>query len=271
MRRRIVDLHYGAIEDPDQERDLRAHLDSCEACSAESDALARLTSALRADEAFPRESEVDWNAFARRTVARSVAQGAGPAGVVRRWVGSLLRPTTVSITPAWAGAAAIILLAGVALLGYSFRPGPAGPDLPATTATALVMLPEENLDRLAVNLARRNTTQYLRETRAVLITLLDVEIGCNEETVDITAERAKAMDLLRRQRLVAAELGRVPLIRAREVTEDLQNLLLEIATLADCTPSGDIETLRQVVDQRQILVRMELLTQELARRGGSDV
>jgi hypothetical protein len=131
------------------------------------------------------------------------------------------------------------------------------------------MVPEENLDILAVRLARRNTAQYLTDTRAVLITLLDVEMGCDKDKVDITAERARALELLRRQRIVATELGRVPLSRAKDVTEDLQQLLLEISSLADCAPTGDIQTLRDVVEKRQILVRMELLTQELARRGAT--
>ncbi len=274
MRPLIVDRLYGAIDRPEEDRALRDHLASCTSCASEDAALRRLTAALRVEEAFPREAEVDWNAFARRTVSRAVREQGGAWRAVLRGLAALGRPTTVSFTPAWAGAAALVMLIGVALLGYSLRPGPAAPGGTMTTgptAGTQVIIPEESLDRLAVNLARRNTAQYLRETRSVLITLLDLEIGCNEDAVDISAERAKAMELLRRQRLVAVELGRVPLMRARDVTEDLQTLLLEISSLADCTPSGDIETLRQVVDQRQILVRMELLTQELARRGGADV
>jgi len=274
IRELIIDAHYGLIDQPADERRLRDHLASCSRCEAERENLVRLTSALRGDEAFPDEAPVDWDAFARRTVARAIPRHRGASGPLARWFAPLLRPTTISITPAWAGAAAMVVLVGVALAGYSLRPaGPAGPAGPVADGTnaSLVMVPEESLERLSVNLARKNTAQYLRETRAVLITLLDVEIGCSEDSVDISVERAKAIELLRRQRLVATELGRMPLARAREVTEDLQNLLLEISSLADCTPSGDIETLRRVVEKRQILVRMELLTQQLAREGMTHV
>ena len=46
---------------------------------------------------------------------------------------------------------------------------------------------------------------------------------------------------------------------------------MEISTLADCTRDADIQTLRDVVEKRQILVRMELLGQELVRREAANV
>lgn len=128
-------------------------------------------------------------------------------------------------------------------------------------------MPQDNLDHLSVNLARNNTARYLNETRAVLVTLLDVNIPCDAEKVDISLERAKAVELLRRQRLIAAELRRMPLSRAEGVCNDLEGLLLEIASLGDCTRDEEIRTLRDAVEKRQILVRMELLSQELARGG----
>ena len=74
------------------------------------------------------------------------------------------------------------------------------------------------------------------------------------------------MALLRRQRLIAAELERVPLARAQDVCNELERLLVEISTLADCARDDELQTLRDVVEKRQILVRMELLSAELARR-----
>ena len=262
----IVDHRYGVIDDREQARALREHLDSCSACAAASVALGLLGSSLRAHEAFPQEASVDWDAFSRRTIARAVAP-VESAGGWRALLGVFTRPMTISFTPAWA-AAGLLVVSGLALATWSLLPVTA-PQTPTPVPVAdHALVPDENLDLLAVNLARRNTAQYLRDTRSVLITLLDVEVGCDKDSVDITAERAQALELLRRQRLVAVELSRSPLSRAQDITEDLQQLLLEISSLADCAPAGDIQTLRDVVEKRQILVRMELLTQELARRGG---
>lgn len=263
MQDRLIDLHYGLL-DGAGEREMRAHLSGCSGCAAALADLERLTGALRAEEAFPREAEVDWGGFARITVARAVASE-------RSWLPRFRNPFASPVRPAWALAASLVVVAVIALAVSNLAPPL---DSPLTDAggpdVAGVLVPQDNLDHLTVNLARQNAARYLRETRAVLVTLLDVNIDCEKGKVDITAERAKATELLRRQRLIAMELNRLPLARAQDVCGDLERLLLEISSLADCARDEEITTLRDVVEKRQILVRMELLSQDLARsQGGS--
>ena len=280
MHDQLVDLHYGMLA-PEEEKAIRDHVVSCAVCAAEVETIRTLMGALRADEAFPRESEVNWEAFARVTVARAVAPGTAATispvsddmPLWHRLFQSLTRPMTVSFSPAMA-AISVALLIGAGVTVYQFMPsGTPGQaiDNHQHTPVAVILVPEESLNQLTVNLARNNTARYLDETRAVLLTLMEVPIGCDDETVDITEERVRAARLLRRQRLVATELGRLPLARAKDVTSDLQQILLEISSLADCTRDEEIQTLRDVVEKRQILMRMELLSEELKRRGASHV
>ena len=265
VRDALVDLHYGLLaeEDPARERLCREHLAGCAACSKELAELQLLLGALRAEEAFPEESRVDWNRFSRVTVQRATA---GRKTFSQTLVG-LLQGLVPAPAPAWAAAAALVVAAGLAVVGYNMLPS-GQPQAPAQAAAGSeIVMPESNIENLTVNLARQNTARYLNETRAVLVTLLDVPIHCDKKgKVDVSAERTKAMELLRRQRLVATELSRLPLARAQEVCSDLEHLLLEISTLADCARDDEIQTLRDVVEKRQIFVRMELLSQELARR-----
>ena len=254
---RLIDWRYGLL-DEDEGRELRSHVDGCADCTAELGRIETLLGALRAEEAFPREGEVDWGDFRRTTVQRATASSEGLAG----WLGRLFAAPT---RPVWAAAAVLVVVGGLTMLSQGLlAPGPQ-PEKPA----ARVLFSEDNLDHLTVNLARKNTAQYLNETKAVLVTLLDVNIECDKSGVDVTAERAKAMELLRRQRMIAGELNRLPLARAQEVCDDLERLLMEISTLGDCTPDEEIRTLRDVVEKKQILVRMELLSQQLARGGAS--
>jgi len=264
----IVDLLYGLLS-PEEQRLCRDHLASCAGCAAERDRLEAMMSALSVEEAFPRLDEVDWAAFARRTVRLAVEADAAPSGVAR-WLAGLGGMLRLPASPAWAAAAALLLIGTVAVTVYTVMPLIDSPEGPAGPAPAEVAMSPEGLDNLTVNLARQNTASYLRETQAVLVTLLDVNINCDKDKVDISAERAKATLLLRRQRLIADELNRLPLARAQDVCDDLERLLREISTLADCTRSDEIQTLRDVVDERQILVRMELLSQELERQRGRD-
>ncbi len=264
---RMIDLHYGLLDQDDAEA-CRRHAASCPDCAARLDSLQLLGAALRAERAFPREQEVNWDAFARRTVRRALSEPE-PAG----WMAGL---RALFFAPAWpAGrqwalaAAGLVAAAGLSITTYLMLPTLSGPAPQQAQAAAEIGMSEDNLDNLTINLARQNTTRYLNETRAVLVTLLDVNIDCGRDKQDVSVEKAKAMELLRRQRLIAAELQRMPLARAEEVCSDLQRLLLEISSLADCTRADEIRTLRDIVEKKQILVRMELLSQQLARHGGT--
>jgi hypothetical protein len=163
----------------------------------------------------------------------------------------------------------MVAVGALGIAAYLMLPAPAGPEPRPPMMADDIGMSEDNLDNLTINLARQNTTRYLNETKAVLVTLLDVNIDCGKDKQDISVERAKAMELLRRQRLIAAELERMPLARAEDVCSDLQRLLLEISSLADCTRADEIRSLRDIVEKKQILVRMELLSQQLARHGGT--
>lgn len=267
FRETLIDRRYGLLAEASPESEAaRRHLANCDVCASDEANLSRLLGSLRPDEAFPRERDVDWDSFARRTTALALAheQQARRFRLLAGGAGRVL--STLVARPLWSAAAALIVTAGLSLLLYQSVQPPRVAAIPAVEES--VFVPEGNIDHLTVNLARSNTARYLMETRAVLVTLLDVGIDCDKDKVDISAEKAKAMDLLRRQRLVANELNRLPLQRAQDVCGDLERLLLEIASLGDCTRDDEIQTLRDVVEQRQILVRMELLSQELATRGG---
>lgn len=273
VRERLIDLHYGWLEaeEPSVAEACRRHLAGCGTCAAELETLSLLDGSLRAEEAYPRESEVRWETFARRIVERATAPAPGAGARIAAALRALMPKAPASgwgLRPAWVAASLLVVTGAVAAM-MMMSNGEVG--TPEGGPAARVEMPEGNIDNLTVALARQNTERYLNETRAVLVTLLDVNIHCEKGRVDVSAERAKATELLRRQRLVAAELNRLPLARAQDVCSELERLLLEISTLADCTRDDDIQTLRDVVEKRQILVRMELLTQELARRSASHV
>ena len=271
MHEVLTDLHYGLL-DAEAERAARLHVSSCEACAAAYAGLTLLTGALRADEAFPRENDVNWDQFARATVRRAMEP---QPSVVSTWAERLRRLVPAPV-PSWAAAAAgLVLLVGAGLVAGRFMGTGVTPVVPDGGSDidngemASVFVPEANIDNITVSLARANTAEYLRQTRAVLVTLLDVNIDCDKGKVDVSAERIKATELLRRQRLIATELHRMPLARAQEVCDDLEKLLIEVASLTDCTRSDEIQSLRDLVEKRQILMRMELLGQELARVEGA--
>ena len=89
---------------------------------------------------------------------------------------------------------------------------------------------------------------------------------CDKDTVDIKDERAKSLELIRRQKLLADDLQTLPLARAQDVCHDLERLLIEIASLNDCARSDQIRELRELVESRQLLLRLQLVNDEMKKR-----
>lgn len=264
---------YGDLPD-DAARALEAHLRDCSGCREELRSLQRTSAALDERVMFPREAEVDWDAFAAATVRKALGAGAAsPAPGLAAWLQQVLR------APGWAAAAAALLLvAGVTLglWGAGALSGGSPPPLPAMAGGG-ARIPQENLIPAAMladisaSTAKAGTKKYLNESRALLTSLLAVPVRCGDDTVDIAVERKKSLQLLRRQRLIADQLESLPLARAREVSMDLEQLFMEILSLSDCARAEQVVELRRLVERRQLLLRLELLSDEMERSGSRDV
>ena len=262
---------YGELEAAES-RALQAHLGVCASCREELRGLQRVANLLTDEVLFPHEKEVDWKAFSRATVQRAT----GFKVAAPRASGFLAWWAQVRHAPVWASAAAALLLAAGAAVGtwgvMSFRSPEQVPVLIQTTPAALqARLPQSMLSDLEASSAREGTQSYLSESRALLLSLLGPPISCDGSTIDIRDERVRSLDLIRRQRLIADDLERLPLARAREVCRDLSLFLMEVASLDDCVTAAQIRNLRDLAESRQLLLRIELLTDEMERGSATNV
>jgi hypothetical protein len=254
---------------PDEIRELEVHVDTCRACSSELRGLQRTALSLKPESLFTRESEVDWGAFASATVKRATGFQANRSrgnSSFLDWVDRMWRRPGLA-----AAAAGVLLMVGAALGTYgafSLRQeqplviqtngAVVGPTVPAR-------LPASMLDDIEAFSAKAGTQKYLSESRAMLVSLLGSPIKCKKDSVDIRDERAKSLQLIRRQRLLANELNQLPLARAKQVCGDLERLLMEIVTLNDCAKAEQILELRKLVQEQQLLYRIDLLSDQMAR------
>ncbi len=277
LRADLAAYVYGDVTRADA-RALEAHVETCASCREELRGLQRTAASLGTDVLFPRESEVDWAAFAARAVRRALPArppGTRAAAGFAEWWKQVLR------APGWAAAAAAALLvAGVAVGTWgalTLTGGPATPIPPAPRAgldtpdSEEILLPAAMLADIEASTARAGTQRYISESRALLTSLIAIPVKCGEDSVDIAAEREKSLQLIRRQRLIADQLESLPLSRAREVCQDLEQLFLEILSLSDCARADQILELRRLVEDRQLMLRLKLLSDEMERRQTRDV
>jgi len=258
----------------DEERALNAHLLSCAGCREELRGLQRLALNLRPEVMFPREPEVDWESFARSTVQRatgfrpSYRKSRGVAGLAA-WCRQVLRAPGLAVA-----SAGLLVLAGVALGTFGVLTFKTRESLPAVVSAenqAETILPRSMLANIERSAAQGSARRYLSESRALLMSLIATPLRCEKDTVDIKDERAKALELIRRQRLIADDLQTLPLARAQDICRDLENVFIEIASLNDCAKVEQITELRKLVASRQLLLRLDLVADQLKKGTTSDV
>jgi len=229
---------------------INRHLRDCPTCAAEWEATRRALSAVRAEDAFPREVDVDWVAFARDTAARARAaggaasRGAAPAvGRARHWA-------------VWGGlVAAAACLVALVELPRPERPlrDPVGPP-PAPGMAGM----------LRQNVAREAATRSLREGRTLLVDLLQAPVRCRrgDGTLDIALEKERSRDLLRRLAVNRGALSGLEDGRIADLMGQMESLLLQVGTLEDCAGPNSLDDLRAAIHRRQILLRIDLVTRD---------
>jgi hypothetical protein len=106
--------------------------------------------------------------------------------------------------------------------------------------------------------------EHLERSQLVLV---ELENASGNGTVDISAERAWAQQLLPANRLFrqaatgAGEPGVVGLL------EDLERVLVEVAMSPDEVPTPELEAIRQRMEEQGILFKMRVLGSRMRERG----
>jgi anti-sigma factor RsiW len=245
------------------------HMGRCSACTAEATAIYATLDAVR--NAFPREGQVDWDAFARETARLARAanqedrQTGGPRGklVAGPWAHHLRR--------AMPFAALLMAALGLGYMAARLTP-PAGetpapvlqanaPPMPSSTPMA-----DQLLQRTRLELARADTARYLEESHTVLASFTGLPVPCEGNNIDTSMESEFSSRLLRRKQLLDRDLDDVEIVRARRLADEVGSLLEEIATLSKCASPAQVEEIRQIMAHRQLMMRIKILTDELEQR-----
>ncbi len=249
-RRRVSLLAAGALEAAEAAA-TRAHADGCAACREELSALDAVLQLVAADPLVQSEPDVPLPVLLARVEARIDAQArARAAGSTEptqawRWV---LRPLPAAFA------------VGLALLALH-RPA----SLPPTPPSPLELtVPDDVLRRLEANLAREQAVRYLNDAQDVLLTMAAKPQDCEKQgRVDVGQEARRSRELLARRALLV-EIDRDEMAPARPVLEDVERLLREVASLEACARSGEIEAIHRQLQERRLLMKIDLMTRELA-------
>ena len=233
---------------PEQERRVKEHLALCEDCRRELSDIESVRAALSDPELFLPPG-YPWQHLPRALAAR-----AGRMTPVPRWVPSNLRPL------GWAASLAASVLLAVGLIQLIQRPGRVDP--PAIARSVPGNGPF--LRRMESQYAREATARYLNECQDLLLNLVRAEQDCEGDGHDVSAEVTRARELLQRKRMLDAELRAPDVARAKELCDELENLLVNLSTSDDCESRDKLQLMQRFIRKEQLFLRIDLLTSELS-------
>jgi putative zinc finger protein len=275
-RDRMTLLYYGALAPADKE-DLQRHIDSCRSCALEWDATRRCLDAAAPETLFPRETEVDWREFTRVAAARARAAEAtefaaapSPGRVRLSVVQAAGSPTFArfALLAAAALVAAILWNAWPRSAGmHGGAPESSGSGVGGQTLASLL----ESAHAMQGRLERQGAARYLSDSRALLVNIVGPAAPCRRGggQYDLTFEKERSRQLLRRQNLYEGGLGALQDQRLARIVRQLESVLMQVAALDDCASASQIHDLREQIETRQILLRIDLVTREM--QGRADV
>ncbi len=246
-------------EDPGEARrtTVAEHLEKCPKCREEAEEIRRV---LRGADAVREEirkalGTVDWNSLpdritdyvynrAAQTEPASRREGVR-AGLFRPW----LRPVLVS------------LVLGLVL-------GSAGMYLVLRNAAtvrgrgAAFSASREFLDRVELEIARRETVDYLQRSQYVLLDFFG-EPGGGPPAGTAAASAAEARELLAKKKYLNPQLEKYQMAKAKAICDQIEVLFLELAQIRDELPAAELAQIRSMVRDRRLLLKINIVKEEL--------
>ena len=197
---------------------------------------------------------VDWDALPGIIADRAQA-GAPKTGRVpwaaRLWEG--LAP--LRMRPVLAGLLGGLLIGAGAM--YFILKAPGG----RPGATSAYYASGEFLDRAELEMARRNTLDYLEKGQYML---LDV-FGSGEEgpVMPAAVRSEQARDLLQKKKYLNGQLERFQMAKAKAICDQIETLFRELSEISGEMPAAELDRIRDLVKERQLLLKINLVKKEL--------
>ncbi len=230
------------------------HLKDCPECRKEMDELRRVLDGADAVKGEIREvlRTVDWEALPGRIADYVYAHAEKPervtaAGRVRAWfLQAGRRPVAAGV--------ALGLLVGALGMYLALRRPSAGPGRDQAFFAS-----REFLDRVELEMARRETVDYLEKSQYVLLDVL----GGASNAARPGLGAAQAKELLSKKKYLNAQLDKFQMAKAKIICDQIEVLFLELAQVGDGLPEAELAKLRGLVEERQLFLKINIVKKEL--------
>ncbi|MBC7361544.1 MAG: zf-HC2 domain-containing protein [Candidatus Aminicenantes bacterium] len=123
-----------------------------------------------------------------------------------------------------------------------------------------VSVPADFIEKVDLALARRETIDYLDRSQYLILELLQTR---KQDEVSIFLTRDKIQQLLTEKKYLNAQLDDVKLLKAKAICDQIELLFLELTQLSSGLSEAELERVREMIEERQLLLKINLVKKEL--------
>lgn len=255
-RKNLVAFLSRELESSDRER-LESHLEGCPACRAELELIQRTFE--RADALKPEFdralASLDWEETSEKIVAAVWDKKERPQALPQR---ERLRLFSPRLRPVLAGLLVGILVGAVAswlvLRGGLFERRPA----------QLFFASGEFLDRVDLEIARRETLDYLEKSQSVLLEFAQSSAADGKFRLNEAAAQ-QARELLSKKKFLNPQLKKAQMAKAKEICDQIELLFYELAAVSEGLTEAERQGIQSLIEDRSLLLKIRLLKRELQK------
>ncbi len=253
----LVAFLYGELDACTREQ-IEKHLQSCEQCNHELSGLERIVKeadTLRPDIAKAMAS-IEWETVPNR-IAEFVfddQQAADSRSRFRNFFNALLQP---HLKPVYAALCVGLFLGSIVTFLVVRMPFSDRAPREGFFATS------EFLDRVEVEMARRETLDYLEKSQYVLLDFVQASSERSTEVWRQSLSSQRAKDLLTKKKYINPQLEKFRMAKAKEICDQIELLFFELTQLSGQLSDEDLTKIQNIIEDKQLLLKIKLLRREL--------
>lgn len=255
-RKNLVAFLSRELESSDRER-LESHLEGCPACRAELELIQRTLE--RADALKPEFdralASLDWEETSEKIVAAVWDKKERPQALPQR---ERLRLFSPRLRPVLAGLLLGILVGAVASW-LVFRGG-----LFERRPAQLFFASGEFLDRVDLEIARRETLDYLEKSQSVLLEFAQSSAADGKFRLNEAAAQ-QARELLSKKKFLNPQLKKAQMAKAKEICDQIELLFYELAAVSEGLTEAERQGIQSLIEDKSLLLKIRLLRRELQK------
>lgn len=254
IRENLVAFLCGELGGGEKEK-VKRHLNTCSLCSQE---LRELQQTFPSADSLNPEMEkalasVDWEALPEKIVSAVWKEEARPQRLPLR---ERFRLSAPKLRPVFAGILLGVLLGALATY-LVFRER-----LPQRNGGEKFFASREFLDNVDLEIARRETLDYLEKSQYVLLDFVESDIGQGKPgTSGLAAEKAR--ELLEKKKFLNPQLEKAQMAKAKEICGQIELLFYELAQVSESLTEQQRQEIQSLIEEKKLLLKIKLLRKEL--------